>query len=559
MTLDPRRHALLLVGLWCAALLAAVVALRPLTPVDETRYASVAWEMWNSGDWLQLRLNGELYGHKPPLLFWLINAGWWVLGVSDWWPRVLTASFAFGSLALTWQLARRLAPTDSEVAPIAVFVTGSGLYWAFFTGALMFDTMLSFFVLLGVLFIARAATGGRWVNWLGAGAALGLGILTKGPVALLHLLPLALLAPWWTAPVHRAGGEPRSWGRWYGGVGAAVLLGAAIALAWAVPTALAGGAGFGREIFWSQSVDRMATTTHHLQPAWFYLATLPLLLFPWLFVPSVWKGFAGLAREPAALLTRFALAWGVPVLLAFSAFKGKQAQYLLPATASFALLVGAALAARDRSGTPPPAADRMVVAGVLFLLAVAIVVLMGQPRLANLIQPGERPAIVMTIVAIDLVVLLLALLRARSHVASTAMIGTASVLVLLAAYAGLGRALFDSYDVRPVAAHLSRAQAAGRPIAHFSKYHGQFQFVGRLRQPLRTLMSREETLAWAEANPDGAVIVYSYRPLSHRSAQPEFRQGFKGREVYVWRAADLAGVSDGWYMGKPADLGADDG
>jgi len=110
-----------------------------------------------------------------------------------------------------------------------------------------------------------------------------------------------------------------------------------------------------------------------------------------------------------------------------------------------------------------------------------------------------------------------------------------------------------------VAAHLSRAQAAGRPIAHFSKYHGQFQFVGRLRQPLRTLMSREETLAWAEANPDGAVIVYSYRPLSHRSAQPEFRQGFKGREVYVWRAADLAGVSDGWYTGKPADLGADDG
>ena len=72
MTLDPRRHALLLVGLWCAALLAAVVALRPLTPVDETRYATVAWEMWNSGDWLQLRLNGELYGHKPPLLFWLI-------------------------------------------------------------------------------------------------------------------------------------------------------------------------------------------------------------------------------------------------------------------------------------------------------------------------------------------------------------------------------------------------------------------------------------------------------------------------------------------------------
>jgi len=559
MHFDPRRQALLLVGLWSAALLVAVVALRPLTPVDETRYATVAWEMWRSGDWLQLRLNGELYGHKPPLLFWLINAGWALFGVSDWWPRVLTGLFAFGAVGLTWQMGRRLAPSSDGVAPIAAFVTGSGLYWAFFTGAVMFDSMLSFFVLLGVLFIARAATGGRWANWLGAGVALGLGILTKGPVALLHLLPLALLAPWWTAPIRQAGGARHSWGRWYAGVGAAVLVGATIALAWAVPTALAGGARFGHEIFWSQSVDRMATTTHHLQPAWFYLAMLPLLLFPWLFVPSVWQGLAGLFRTPAQPVTRFALAWAVPVLLAFSAFKGKQAQYLLPETAAFALLVGAALAARDRDGTPPPVSDRMAVAGVLFLLAVAIVVLMGQPRFANLIQSGERPDIVLTVVAIDIIVVALALLRAPSHVASAAMIGTASVLTLVAGYTGLGRALFDNYDVRPVAGYIAHAQAAGRPIAHFTKYHGQFQFVGRLAQPLRTLATKDEALAWADANPDGAVIVYSYRPLTSPRAQPEFHQGFKGRDVYVWRAGDLRSVSDGWYTGRPADVGGDDG
>jgi 4-amino-4-deoxy-L-arabinose transferase-like glycosyltransferase len=558
MALDLRRHAMLLVALWCAMLAIAVLAVRPLTPVDETRYATVAWEMWQSGDWLQLRLNGELYGHKPPLLFWLINAGWAVFGVSDWWPRVLTASFAFGGLALTWLLARRLAPSRAEVAAIAVFVTGSGLYWAFFTGALMFDAMLSFFVLLGVLFIARAATGGGWANWLGAGLALGLGILTKGPVALLHLLPLALLAPWWTAALPQASAQRPSWGRWYGGVGVAVLLGAAVALAWAVPTALAGGERFGREIFWSQSVDRMATTTHHLKPAWFYPAMLPLLVFPWLFVPSVWRGFAGLVRAPAEPVTRFALAWAVPVLLAFSAFKGKQAQYLLPETAALALLVGAALAARDREGTPPPAIDRLAVAGIFFVLSVTLVVLMGQPRFAELIQPGERPAVVLTIVVIEAIVLLLAFVRVPTHVASAAMIGTASVLLLVGAYAGLGRALFDSYDMRPVAQHLARAQAAGRPIAHFTKYHGQFQFVGRLRRPLQVLMSKDEVLSWAEANSDGAVVVYSYRPLTSPSAQPEFHQGFKGRAVYVWRAADLRHVSDGWYTGKPPDTGDDD-
>jgi 4-amino-4-deoxy-L-arabinose transferase-like glycosyltransferase len=514
--------------------------------------------MWQSGDWLQLHLNGELYGDKPPLLFWLINAGWTVFGVNDWWPRVLTALFSGGALGLTWQLGRRLAPSRAEVAAIAVFVTGSGLYWAFFTGALMFDAMLSFFVLLGALALARAATEGRWSEWFGVGAALGLGILTKGPVVLLHLLPLALLAPWWTVPMPQAAARRHSWGRWYGGVGVAVLSGAAIALAWAVPTAIAGGADFGWEIFWHQSVDRMAATTHHLQPAWFYAAMLPLLVFPWLFVPSVWSGFAGLARAPAEVATRFALAWALPVLLAFSAFKGKQVQYLLPETAAFGLLVGAALAARDRAGILPPASDRIVVAGVLFMLSAAIVVLMGQPRFASLLHSGERTAIVLTVACIEAIVLVLALVRASSHVASAAIIGTASVALLVAGYAGLGRALFDNYDLRPVAQDLARVQAAGRPIAHFPKYHGQFQFVGRLERPLQVLLSPQQLLAWAAAHPDGAVVVYSYQTLTSPTAQPEFRQSFGRRDVYVWRAADLGSVSDGWRTGRRADGGGDD-
>ncbi|VAW80265.1 Polymyxin resistance protein ArnT, undecaprenyl phosphate-alpha-L-Ara4N transferase; Melittin resistance protein PqaB, partial [hydrothermal vent metagenome] len=37
--------------------------LRPLLPVDETRYLSVAWEMWWRGDFLVPYLNGEAYHH----------------------------------------------------------------------------------------------------------------------------------------------------------------------------------------------------------------------------------------------------------------------------------------------------------------------------------------------------------------------------------------------------------------------------------------------------------------------------------------------------------------
>lgn len=68
------RDALLWTGLWLV-LLAVSLATRPLMPIDETRYASVAWEMWLRGDFLVPYLNGVPYSHKPPLLFWLFHLG----------------------------------------------------------------------------------------------------------------------------------------------------------------------------------------------------------------------------------------------------------------------------------------------------------------------------------------------------------------------------------------------------------------------------------------------------------------------------------------------------
>lgn len=542
MTLDLRRQALPLAALLWLALMASVLAVRPITPVDETRYLTVAWEMHQTGNLLQLRLNGELYGHKPPLLFWLVNLGWSLLGVNAWWPRLLTGLFGLGALLLLDRLARQLAPGRDDVRATALLVTASALYWMVFTGAVMFDTMLAFFVLLGALGIALAGAGGGLRAWLLVGSAIGLGILTKGPVALLHLLPLALLGPWWLAAAPAS--APRSWRGWYGGVGLAVLVGAAIALAWAVPTALAGGGEFGREIFWSQSVDRMVSTDHHLRPIWFYFATAPVLLLPWLFFPAVWRGFAALARAGRTLLTRFALAWIVPVFIGFSLFKGKQIQYLLPEIPAFALLAAGALAAlKDTRGW-----EVVTVAAVFALLAIALLLAAGQPRLAHLVQPADRPLVWLTAATLAAAAVVVATAPLRDRLATVATVAAAAVAVVVGLYAGVGRAIFEAYDITPVSRHLAQAQREGRPIAHFGKYHGQFQFVGRLERPLHVVGSPQALLQWASKHPDGAVIVYARTPLVHeRGTPPELAQKFKGRNVYVWRGADLAGVSDNWY------------
>jgi len=540
MRLDPRRHALPMVGVFWLALMVAVIAVRPLTPVDETRYTTVAWEMYQSGDLLSLRLNGELYGHKPPLMFWLIDLGWKLFGVSEWWPRLLSGLFGLGAVVLLGRLAQRLAPGRDDIRAMALLITASSLYWMVFTGAVMFDLMLAFFVLLGALGIAWAGTGGGARAWLVVGAALGLGILTKGPVALLHLLPLALLAPWWRTP---PSDQAQRWGRWYLGVGLAVLVGAAIALAWALPTALAGGGEFGREIFWNQSVDRMVATRHHLRPVWFYLAAAPVLLLPWLFFPAVWRGLFALRRAERTLAVRFALAWAVPVLIGFSLFKGKQAQYLLPEVPAFALLAASAIALLTRIRR-----WESVLVGVLYAaLGIALIVLAAHPRVAHVIDVAERRWVWLSAAVLFAAAAAVAAAPLRDRVATVALVAAAAVAAALGSYAGVGRAIFNGYDIAPVSHYLGQAQQQGRPIAQYGNYHGQFHFVGRLFRPLEVFMDADSLLDWASEHPEAAVVLYARDPLTHAAgAQPQFAQKFKGRHVFVWRGADLAGVSDAW-------------
>lgn len=547
---NARRHAPLLLVAWWAVLMLTVIAVRPLTPVDETRLTTIAWEMHLSGDWLSPRLNGALYGHKPPLLMWLINLGWSAFAVSEAWPRWLTGGFGLGSIALLWKLAQRLVPERVEVAALATLVAASTVGWMVFTGAVMYDLALSFFVLLAVLNIARAAegTGGAWVM---VGAALGLGILTKGPVALVHVLPLALLGPWWMQS--DAGAAARGWGRWYGGVGVAVLVGAAIALAWAIPAAIAGGEAFRREIFWSQSVDRMVSTVQHAEPVWYYLLFLPLLLFPWSLMPSVWRGFIVLAGTEHSSAARFALAWCIPVLVIFSLFKAKLIYYLLPATPAFALLASLGLAALPRRFTRM---DRTVMAAFLLSITAMLLALPHVPRATHLIGADDTYLLWISAGALVALASTLVSWRSLSRVATVATIGTAAVTMVVALYAGVGRAALDAYDLHAVARTLSAVQQTGLPIAHHGKYHGQFQFIGRLQSPLEVVLSSDALQSWAGQHPEGSVVVYSYRPLTNAGARPQATQKFKGRYVYVWRGTDLAGVSDGWTLGRPEDDGA---
>jgi 4-amino-4-deoxy-L-arabinose transferase-like glycosyltransferase len=472
--------------LW-AAVVPAALLLRPLLPIDETRYLSVAWEMWRRHDWLVPYLNGAPYSDKPPLFFWSILAGWRVLGVNQWWPRLLSPCYSLLSVLLLYRLVRRLSPDRSGLARDSLPFL-SGALWVTYSTLLLFDTLLTVCVLLALCGLELAWHGRPVRGWLIYGIGIGLGVLTKGPVVLVHALPVAALGPWWAR-------DPRpAWKGWYTGLLLALLLGTFIALSWALPAAARGGPAYESAILWKQTAGRVVHAFAHRRPWWWYLPLLPVVLFPWSMWPPAWRWITSLKQNPPDQAARFALAWIVPGFVLLSAISGKQVHYLLPLLPGFALLAGAARRQDDSAATRW---DIVPTAAVLAALGSAMLVTRstGRQWWAGEVQPLWGFAVV---------VLGLVLLRVRERSLQVWMLALVSPALLLCLHLA-GKNLFRQYDLRPVAEFLKASEQSGHPMAYLGRYQGEFHFLGRLEHPFAEEQP-EDLARWARNHVDGLIV-----------------------------------------------------
>lgn len=528
------RNALLLTGLWLL-LIATSFTTRSYFPVDETRYVSVAWEMWLRGDFIVPHLNGAPYSQKPPLLFWLFQGGWWLFGVNDWWPRLVPALCALANLVLTVHLARRLWPPLRDAALLAPQILFGSILFTFFTTATMFDMLVVSCTLLGMWGLLIAAGGRAW-GWLLLGIAIGLGVLAKGPVILLHTLPVALLAPLWLPAEH----APPRWRSWYLGVFGAVLVGAVIGLSWALPAASAGGEHYAHSIFWGQTVDRVGgELAPHRRPFWWYLPILLVILFPWTAWAPLWRSGAQLRRATLDSGTRFCVSWALPVIIAFSLIKGKQAQYLLPVFPALALLAARALhttgGGRTRRDIALPAV-LLIAGGIGLGILHTIAHRFDESAWLEQLSPLWG----LTVSGLGM---LLLIFPPRSLAGSVRSLLLCSVALFVIIHVGIIRVAMPAYDLRPMSAAIARAQQAGLPIAHVGKYIGQFQFLGRLHQPL-TVISPQAITAWANSHPNGRIVVYYRKWHAEDAGHAEFAQAYRGLGVVLWDCAVLRAHPD---------------
>lgn len=293
---------------------------------DEPRYASIGREMAHSGDWITPHLDGAPWFEKPPLLYWM-TAGATKLGLRDEWAaRLPVALLSLVFLAFFYSIVER--EFSGRTAMIATALLGTSAGWIGYSFVAVTDLPVAATfnaAMLLALFDTRPRRGRPGGSlpiasgWI-AGALLGLAILAKAFLPALLFVPVWLVARGKRLPI----------------IAGAVL----VAAPWHIAMLLKHGHAFWDVYFWQQQVGRFnSARLLHGQPFWFYLAVLPLGLFPW--TPL----FALLARKKTYTDVRVSslAIWLALALVFLSAFANKLPGYLLSLLPSMAIVLAMAL------------------------------------------------------------------------------------------------------------------------------------------------------------------------------------------------------------------------
>ncbi|MBI4588459.1 MAG: glycosyltransferase family 39 protein [Candidatus Rokubacteria bacterium] len=331
---DPGRGVLWGVSLVAAALFFVGLGQAPFVDPSEGMHAEIAREMGRLGDWITPHFNGVRYFDKPPLLYWLMAAGFWLVGASEWAARFWSALAAFGTAVLTARLGTILG--SARLGLIAGLVVAANLEFFLFGRYVKPDLLFVFLILLAFAGFILAYRGAGRAGLVLAYAGLGLAVLAKdilGAVGPIVVIALFLL-------LTRERQVPAQWVPWIG-----VGLFLALALPWYLAVEVRN-----RGFLWYTVVDNhlLNFTRQRVFPdedvplaAAEFLGVTAIGFFPWsLMVPwALWRAFKRPWETVEARIWLLLGLWSVAVLTFFTLSPFKLPHYALPAFPAMALLV----------------------------------------------------------------------------------------------------------------------------------------------------------------------------------------------------------------------------
>jgi len=340
---------------------------------DEPRYAWIARDMQETGDWVTPRLYGKPWFEKPPLYYWGAALGFKFFGVSETTARLPSAiSALLATLALAW-LALRLYGAQTARWLLLLLPTTVGMIG--FSHAAATDMPFAAMLTIAMVFAAQlmnlvpsvapqlqnyaasvsttfrsltSSTSSTTFTAFLFGFFLGLATLAKGPAAIVLSGGAVLL---WAVFTKRW----RDAFRCLHPVAIASFL--LTALPWYILCAHRN-PDFFRVFIIEHNFNRFLTPQfQHNQPIWYYVPIFILAVFPWIFFHALGKlQFLTNWRQrlPESHTRAFLLASAGFTFLFFTLAKSKLPGYLMPAIPPMALLMANAAAANaGASGRSP--------------------------------------------------------------------------------------------------------------------------------------------------------------------------------------------------------------
>jgi 4-amino-4-deoxy-L-arabinose transferase-like glycosyltransferase len=479
------RRDLLVIVLATATLFGIALGARDLWNPNEPVYGQAVAEMAARGDWLLPTVNGNDFGEKPILYFWLARLSSRALGgVSELALRAPSALAGVTGAVLLYLLVLPYAGRTRSNLAVALYATTVMIFWG--SRTIQMDILVMVTTLGVVLAVTRVLDHGLSpsAGWTLAGVAAGLGFLSKALVGV--IVPAVVIVVY--AVVTR---------RWRRLVTPAVLLGVAAFVAvgapWVLWLAAAGKTDFLVELFYRQHFARFIDPWDHVRPWWYFLKYFWIDMAPWSWFVPVAVALPA-RNDDERRLDLLAWLWILGPILFFTLSASKRSAYILPVAPAVAVLVsGVAERLVDGRLGPRRSSVCAALAGLFGLatigagVALLLEVIPAYPDAAT-----EGRAVALLLVAGGASVLVgVTFLRRMRLAAPTALLSLVVVLYLFASVSVLPAA--NAYkSARPFCDRVASVVAPGEPLASYRFWSWRASYPFYLRRQIPNLQTPEE-------------------------------------------------------------------
>lgn len=279
---------------------------------DEINFAESAREMIVTGNYRLVQINFEPFSEKPPLFFWLQALSMKAFGINEFAARLPNAVFGIITL-LTFYFVGRKHRSQKFGFIWALSYLGTFLPHLYFKSAII-DPVFNYFIFMGIYFMYRYLQNEERKLFLMilSAAFIGLGTLTKGPVALLVFLLTFLVYFTLTRFRKFPGFKP---------VLTYIAAYSLVCLIWFGPEIARDGLWFIKEFLEVQAELFLHPVASHGQPFYYHFIVVFIGCFPIsiLALPLFWGNSPSIRRE--LLLLMKILFWTVMILFSLSTTK----------------------------------------------------------------------------------------------------------------------------------------------------------------------------------------------------------------------------------------------